>query len=380
MLVPEMLDSMVDHQKRFQAAVNVIHKLPKKGSYQPSYDVMLRFYGLYKQAMFGPCAVPRPGFWDPVGRYKWDAWSRLGDMSCTSAMAAYVDEMKKVAQEVIDSLPMNEKNASLFHHFEPLYAVIVDMPRPPETLLNLRKVCESSVLTSKSDCDIFCDSVDSVEELNNLKIPLVKSPGFLNDYVAVESSLCQRQQQESRIKSRHVGAGHGGEGKKDAKDQGTNRSRTSHLEDSYLNWREWDVPMSSGGPGAERGGDVSDSVPEWQHEVHLQQQILFTLRKLRDDMRSVMERLDVVEMLVTTHACSSDWTPCLKCAVVASQQQEEKWWPFDASGETVLLFLLCPFAAQGILYLLQKIKKRNHILQVSRRKDPPSRSFKNSRR
>lgn len=29
-----------------------------------------------------------------------DAWNRLGDMSCESAMAAYVDEMKKVAQEV----------------------------------------------------------------------------------------------------------------------------------------------------------------------------------------------------------------------------------------------------------------------------------------
>uniref|UniRef100_A0A3B4H3V3 ACB domain-containing protein n=1 Tax=Pundamilia nyererei TaxID=303518 RepID=A0A3B4H3V3_9CICH len=26
---------------------------------------------LYKQAVCGPCTVPRPGFWDPVGRYKW---------------------------------------------------------------------------------------------------------------------------------------------------------------------------------------------------------------------------------------------------------------------------------------------------------------------
>lgn len=31
-----------------------------------------------------------------------DAWSRLGQMSSESAMAAYVDEMKKVAQEVHD--------------------------------------------------------------------------------------------------------------------------------------------------------------------------------------------------------------------------------------------------------------------------------------
>uniref|UniRef100_A0A668AYI9 ACB domain-containing protein n=1 Tax=Myripristis murdjan TaxID=586833 RepID=A0A668AYI9_9TELE len=63
---------------------------------------MLRFYSLYKQAVCGPCTMSRPGFWDPVGRYKWDAWSRLGEMSSESAMAAYVDEMKKVAQEVKD--------------------------------------------------------------------------------------------------------------------------------------------------------------------------------------------------------------------------------------------------------------------------------------
>lgn len=41
------------------------------GSYRPSYEVMLRFYSLYKQAVCGPCTVARPGFWDPVGRYKW---------------------------------------------------------------------------------------------------------------------------------------------------------------------------------------------------------------------------------------------------------------------------------------------------------------------
>lgn len=89
-----------------------------------------------------------------------DAWSRLGDMSSERAMAAYVDEMKKVAQEVsgplrpgsswfccsadvclqvIDSTPMDQNAAALFHHFEPLYQVINDMPRPPQALLALRE-------------------------------------------------------------------------------------------------------------------------------------------------------------------------------------------------------------------------------------------------
>uniref|UniRef100_A0A8C0HP32 ACB domain-containing protein n=1 Tax=Buteo japonicus TaxID=224669 RepID=A0A8C0HP32_9AVES len=61
---------------------------------------MLRFYSYYKQATAGRCQGPRPGFWDPIGRYKWDAWHSLGRMSKEEAMAAYVAEMKKVAQKV----------------------------------------------------------------------------------------------------------------------------------------------------------------------------------------------------------------------------------------------------------------------------------------
>lgn len=42
--------------------------------------------------------------------------------------------------------------------------------------------------------------------------------------------------------------------------------------------------------------------------------------------------------------------------------QEERWWPFDVSGQTVLLFLLWPFVAQGLVYLLRKAHKRNRIV------------------
>lgn len=58
---------------------------------------------------------------------------------------------------------------------------------------------------------------------------------------------------------------------------------------------------------------------------------------------------------------ASDWRPCLQCAAAASQQ-EERWWPFDVSGQTVLLFLLWPFVAQGLVYLLRKAHKRNRIV------------------
>ncbi|KAK7919482.1 hypothetical protein WMY93_010766 [Mugilogobius chulae] len=231
-----MAEPALDHQRRFQAAVDVIQNLPKNGSYRPSYEVMLRFYSLYKQAVCGPCKVPRPNFWDPVGRYKWDAWNKLGEMKRESAMAAYVEEMKNVAQEVIDMMPMDEKTASLFHHFEPLYHVIHDMPKPPEALLLLREdvlekdwpkdmsetvpllegvcndsgVSETLALTSDSENEIFCDSVDSVEQLDTKVLN-----GF---YESHPQSLT-----EKKTDGRQAGAGQGGEGAQDKRGPMRNR-------------------------------------------------------------------------------------------------------------------------------------------------------------
>ncbi|XP_072795275.1 acyl-CoA-binding domain-containing protein 4 isoform X10 [Vicugna pacos] len=147
-------------QKQFQAAVSVIQNLPKNGSYRPSYEEMLRFYSYYKQATVGPCLVPRPGFWDPIGRYKWDAWNSLGKMSREEAMSAYITEMKLVAQKVIDTVPLGEVAEDMFGYFEPLYQVIPDMPRPPETFL--RRVTESQP-PRDLDSEVFCDSLEQLE-------------------------------------------------------------------------------------------------------------------------------------------------------------------------------------------------------------------------
>ncbi|XP_053426133.1 acyl-CoA-binding domain-containing protein 4 isoform X5 [Nycticebus coucang] len=150
---------------------------------------MLRFYSYYKQATVGPCLVPRPGFWDPIGRYKWDAWNSLGKMSKEEAMSAYITEMKLVAQKVIDTVPLGEVAEDMFGYFEPLYQVIPDMPRPPETFLkrvtgskkqvlngDVGAVPESPCLPKKPvasspesqpprdlDSEVFCDSLEQLE-------------------------------------------------------------------------------------------------------------------------------------------------------------------------------------------------------------------------
>ena len=57
----------------FQAAVDRVNGLSK----DPGNDTKLRLYALYKQATEGDVAGKRPGFTNPVGRAKHDAWSKL---------------------------------------------------------------------------------------------------------------------------------------------------------------------------------------------------------------------------------------------------------------------------------------------------------------
>ncbi|XP_054448293.1 acyl-CoA-binding domain-containing protein 5 isoform X2 [Pteronotus mesoamericanus] len=118
----EMADNRSVHETRFEAAVKVIQSLPKNGSFQPTNEMMLKFYSFYKQATEGPCKLSRPAFWDPIGRYKWDAWSSLGDMTKEEAMIAYVEEMKKI----LETMPMTEKVEELLHVIGPFYEIVED--------------------------------------------------------------------------------------------------------------------------------------------------------------------------------------------------------------------------------------------------------------
>ncbi|KAL1006318.1 hypothetical protein UPYG_G00070740 [Umbra pygmaea] len=105
------------YEQKFDAAVKVIQRLPPDGSFQPSNDMMLKFYSYYKQATLGPCNIPRPGFWDPVGKVKWDAWNDLGDMSKEEAMTAYVEEIKKI----LEGMPCTDEVEQLLKVLGPFY-------------------------------------------------------------------------------------------------------------------------------------------------------------------------------------------------------------------------------------------------------------------
>ena len=74
-------------EDEFHAAAEDVKALPK----DPGNDTKLRLYALYKQATEGDVSGKRPGFTNPVGRAKYDAWLSVQGMDPEQARSAYVD-------------------------------------------------------------------------------------------------------------------------------------------------------------------------------------------------------------------------------------------------------------------------------------------------
>ncbi|XP_011914676.1 PREDICTED: acyl-CoA-binding domain-containing protein 4 isoform X1 [Cercocebus atys] len=319
-----------DCQKQFQAAVSVIQNLPKNGSYRPSYEEMLRFYSYYKQATMGPCLVPRPGFWDPIGRYKWDAWNSLGKMSREEAMSAYITEMKLVAQKVIDTVPLGEVAEDMFGYFEPLYQVIPDMPRPPETFLRRvagwkeQVVNEDAGAVSEPPClpkepappspeshpprdldsEVFCDSLEQLEPELVRPVPIPLFPTLLCSHSHPQpSDSSQQGWAEQRAASG---------GKRD--------------------------PRNSPVPPTEK--ERSTAGPQ-----ELDVWLLGTVRALQESMQEVQARVQSLESMPRPPEQRPQPRPSARP------------WPLGLPGPTLLFFLLWPFVVQWLFRMFRTQKR-----------------------
>ncbi|KAK3930199.1 Acyl-CoA-binding domain-containing protein 5 [Frankliniella fusca] len=107
-------------EEKFRAAVNVIRSLPKNGAFQPSHDLMLRFYAYFKQATEGPCKGSRPAFWEVVAKVKYDAWAKLGNMPAEEAMKNYVDELK----QIVETMSYTENVAKFMGSLDSVYEAV----------------------------------------------------------------------------------------------------------------------------------------------------------------------------------------------------------------------------------------------------------------
>jgi diazepam-binding inhibitor (GABA receptor modulating acyl-CoA-binding protein) len=82
---------MSDLTTRFDEAVNFIKNA--EGGFQPSNEMKLEFYALFKQSAAGDVSGNRPGMMDFVNRAKYDAWEKMKGTSSDDAMQQYIDKL-----------------------------------------------------------------------------------------------------------------------------------------------------------------------------------------------------------------------------------------------------------------------------------------------
>lgn len=88
-----------DLQQQFNVAVEKVRNAPADGAFKPDNDYKLRMYALYRQATDGDVQGKRPGMLDIIGRFKYDAWSKIKGMSKDAAMKQYIAEVEAVAKK-----------------------------------------------------------------------------------------------------------------------------------------------------------------------------------------------------------------------------------------------------------------------------------------
>ncbi|XP_026570816.1 enoyl-CoA delta isomerase 2, mitochondrial isoform X2 [Pseudonaja textilis] len=73
---------------------------------EPSDDIKLKLYALYKQATVGSCNIPKPSMLDFVNKAKWDAWNSLGSMTQDNARQSYIELVSSLVPA--EPSPVNE--------------------------------------------------------------------------------------------------------------------------------------------------------------------------------------------------------------------------------------------------------------------------------
>ncbi len=322
---------MSEMEQRFNAAVNVIRGLPKSGSYQPSNDMMLRFYSYFKQATLGPCTQKRPPFWDIVGRAKYDSHKGLGNMPKERAMELYVDELKKIMETM-------------------------------------------------SHADNSSDLMGNVSELNGIDICDLEAvaPEIMKKIISHPNSPFASRE-ASPIRVSHENGYTNGVGSEQKRSlNGTNHSEdnyqsghsTEHSDDEYIDTVEDDTDLIAEPiistrisrsttrrwngnyvrPSNVTTAEEFDSTNSQRIEPAINQ-ILRTIELMNSELQQINRRIDIVERLWATMDNNQSKT---------MMARYPRWWPFsDISPKWFIFMLLWPYVAKRLGKLLQKKSQYN---------------------
>jgi len=83
----------ISYPEKFHLAVHYASEGPPLPNLSDADRILLQ--ALHQQASIGQCNKPRPGMWDTAEeKAKYEAWKKLGNMSCQEAMHLYVQAIE----------------------------------------------------------------------------------------------------------------------------------------------------------------------------------------------------------------------------------------------------------------------------------------------
>lgn len=85
---------MSDLKTKFEETVSYVQNAD--GDFEPSNELKLQMYALFKQATEGDVTGKKPGMMDFVGRAKYLAWEELKGSSSEEAMQQYIDAIESL--------------------------------------------------------------------------------------------------------------------------------------------------------------------------------------------------------------------------------------------------------------------------------------------
>lgn len=371
----------MSHEEKFNAAVNVIRNLPKNGAYQPSHELMLRFYAYYKQATEGPNVMPKPNFWEVTKRAKWEAWTKLGNLSREQAMINYVEELKKI----VETMAYTDNVASFITSLDSFYEsvpvedlqlligpVIEKVRSQPGSPLSGSPLAsrESSPqrVSTKASTKHITSSLETSPASSYSASPLPpdtdEEEDFLDTFEQTETERSGKEPNSIMKNKHHDPASKAMNGSAvllsaERNDRGRHRDRNNSFSvnnkismPSGVQKPKIVEPISNGPtleipnkvstvilpPGKER---KNDSI-----ELHVSEVINQTLSSLQNHLDNLSIKLNTVERNYQ------------KLSKEVEKNKTPHWWPLQGVPiPAALFFVIWPFVIQGIILWIQRRKR-----------------------
>lgn len=313
--------------EKFNAAVQVINSLPQNGPFQPSQELLLKFYSYHKQATEGPCNTEKPYFWDIASKQKWNAWKSLGCMSREEAMEKYVEELVKI----IETMSYNEAISNFMDTMGPLYETVWLEEPETETSGNAEaEMSDSSFEVIKQENDVNieekCADISFLQNSPETAEKVKPTFQFVNPY-SQELNKSKKVQKDSEKPGTE----------KSSSLKSLNSPSSSRLKPSGSQVFSQsvvasgsDILMQSGSKQYSRNIPGSAAVKE----------ILFiSVVSLQHSLEEVSKRLDRLEALINVHTLTKTECP----------HPERKFLVFGLPHWVTVFILLWPFISQWVV-------------------------------